>query len=85
MSYYKEFEIKQNKELIWNNMQTLFNLKNTMSKKTIINKQKKFINKYILCGKNKYNTLTILNNYFNHPNKDLAEQIYFNTLNKKKY
>ena len=77
MNYYKEFEIKQNKELIWNNMQTLFNLKNTMSKKTIINKQKKFINKHILSGKNKYITLTILNNYFNHPNKDLAEQIYF--------
>jgi hypothetical protein len=85
MNYNKEFEIKKNKELIWNNMQTLFNLKNTMSKKTIINKQKKFINKHILSGKNKYITLTILNNYFNHPNKDLAEQIYFNTLNKKKY
>jgi uncharacterized pyridoxamine 5'-phosphate oxidase family protein len=71
------------RKLIWNNALELFEKKNSFSHKSIIKSQKRFINNLNITGKNRYKSVEILNNYFKNSNKLLAEQIFYNTINKK--
>ena len=82
MTKLTEQERTYHRELIWANVLELFGKKN-LTQKSIIKSQKKFINSLNIIGKNKYKSIEILNNYFNNPNKLLAEQIFYNTLYKK--
>ena len=82
MTKLTEQERTYHRELIWENVLELFRKKN-LTQKSIIKSQKKFINSLNIIGKNKYKSIEILNNYFNNPNKLLAEQIFYNTLYKK--
>jgi len=70
-------------ELIWKNLVNLFNKKQGLTIKSFIKSQKKFIHNLNLNGKNKYKTIEIIKNYYNNPNKYLAEQIFWNTINNK--
>ena len=78
-----EQERAYHRELIWLNTKTLFQKKNSMTPKSIINSQISYINQLSIRGKNKFKSVDILRNYFNNPNKLLAEQVFWNTLNKK--
>jgi len=82
MTKFTEQECTYHRELIWQNVLELFE-KKYLTQKSIIKSQKKFINSLNINGKNKYKSIEILSNYFNNPNKLLAEQIFYNTLNKK--
>jgi len=71
------------RQLIWENVLDLFEKKKNLTHKSIIKSQRSFINNLNISGKNKYKSIEILNNYFKNPNKLLAEQIFYNTINKK--
>lgn len=71
------------RELVWKNALDLFEKKEGLTSKSMIKIQKRFINDLNITGKNKYKTIEILNNYFKNPDHFLAEQIFYNTINKK--
>lgn len=74
------------RELIWKNTLDLFQKRKSMSPKSIISMQRKFINSFNLKGNsksNKYKTIEILETYFKSSNKLLAEQVFYNTVLKK--
>tara|TARA_Y100000590_G_C15220531_1_gene826050 strand:+ start:132 stop:404 length:273 start_codon:yes stop_codon:yes gene_type:complete len=83
MPKFTEQERTYNRQLIFENVLDLFEKKNGLTYKSIIKSQKKLINNLNILGKNKYKSIEILNNYFKNPNKLLAEQIFYNTINKK--
>ena len=83
MKLYTEQENVYLRKLCWQNVLELFNKKKNMSSKSIIKSQIKLINSYHIIGKNKYKTVKVLQNYFNNPNKELAEQIFWNTIKDK--
>ncbi len=83
MKFYTEQEKIELRKLCWENVIDLFNKKKSMPPKTIIKTQIKLLNKYKIIGKNKYKTVKVLQNYFNNPNKELAEQIFWNTVKNK--
>ena len=83
MPKFTEQERNYHRLLIWENVLYLFENKKSLSNKLIIKFQKRLINKLNIIGKNKYKSIEILNNYFKNPNKLLAEQIFYNTINKK--
>jgi hypothetical protein len=83
MSKYTEQDRTYYRELIWRNALDLFNNKKNKTDKFIINSQKKYIDSFNMNYKNKYKSLDILNNYFKNPDKNLGEQIFWNTINKK--
>lgn len=83
MRKFTEQDRTYHRELIWNNVLELFEKKKSLSEKSIIKCQKRLINNLNVLGKNKYKSVEVLNNYFKNPNKLLAEQIFYNTINKK--
>ena len=83
MTKFTEQEKTYHRQLIWNNVLDLFQKKNSLTHKSIIKSQKTLINNLNILGKNKYKSIEVLNNYFKNPNKLLAEQIFYNTINKK--
>ena len=83
MVKFTEQEYSYLRELIWQNTLDLFEKRNSYTVKSLIKKQKKYINNLNIIGKNKYKSIEVLNNYFNNPNKLLAEQIFYNTIQKK--
>lgn len=54
-----------------------------MSNISILKLQKKYINSLNFNNKNRYISVDILNNYFKNPDKLLAEQIFWSTIDKK--
>lgn len=83
MVKYTEQERSFHRELVWQNALDLFEKRNGQTHKSVIKSQKSFINNFNILGKNKYKSIEVLNNYFKNPNKFLAEQIFYNTINKK--
>ena len=83
MVKFTEQEYSYQRELIWQNTLDLFEKRNSYTVKSLIKIQKKYINNLNIIGKNKYKSIEVLNNYFNNPNKLLAEQIFYNTIKKK--
>lgn len=83
MTKFTEQERTYHRQLIWQNVLDLFEKRNGLTHKSIIKSQRNFINNLNIIGKNKYKSIEILNNYFKNPNKLLAEQIFYNTINKK--
>lgn len=71
------------RELVWKNAVKLFEKRNGMTPKSIINTQKAFIHNLQLSGKNKYKTIDILQNYLKNPNKIIAEQIFWTSIYSK--
>lgn len=83
MVKFTEQEYSYHRQLIWQNTLDLFEKRNSYTVKSLIKIQKKYINNLNIIGKNKYKSIEVLNNYFNNPNKLLAEQIFYNTIQKK--
>ena len=83
MTKYTEQDRVYHRELIWNNLIELFQKKKFFSDKSLIKAQRKFINKFNIISKNKYKTITILENYCKNPDKALAEQIFWRTVRTK--
>jgi len=83
MPRFTEQEQTFHRECIWENALDLFEKRKGLTYKSIIKSQKKLINSLNISGKNKYKSIDVLNNYFNNNNKLLAEQIFYNTINKK--
>lgn len=80
---YTEQERTYHRELIWKNALDLYEKRKGLSHKSIIKSQKSLINNLNILGKNKYKSIEVLDNYFKNPNKQLAEQIFYNTISKK--
>jgi hypothetical protein len=83
MSKLTEQECSFLRELVWKNALNLFEKKESLTHKSLIKIQKRFINDLNITGKNKYKTIEIFNNYFKNPCPFLGEQIFYNTINKK--
>ena len=83
MTKYTEQDRVYFRELIWNNLIELFQKKNNFTNKSLIRAQRKFINKFNIISKNKYKTVTILENYCKNPDKTVAEQIFWRTVRTK--
>jgi len=77
-----EQDLIYQRELIWKNAENLFTEKK-MTGKVMLSRQRKFINKSSIEGKNKYKTLTILNTYLKTKDKHMAEQVFWNTIRNK--
>ena len=77
------------RELVWNNALNLlidFDKKKFENTEYILRNQKKFINNINVNSKNKYKSVNILNTYLKSKDKNLAEQVFWNTIkNKIKY
>ena len=71
------------RRLVGENLLECYNLIGIMNGNLIMNKHRKFINHVNLNYKNKYFTLNMLKQYFKSDNKLLANQVLFNTLNKR--
>ena len=86
-SYNKRVNTEQDntitRRLIWENLLECYNLIGKMNDYLIMSKHRKFIDHVNFNYKNKYLTLNILEQYFNSNNKLLANQVLFNTLNKR--
>ena len=79
-----EQDLIYQRQLIWNNLDKINNENN----ENFINRQKKFINNTNLNNtnlnnKNKHKSINILNTYLNSKDKDLTEQIFWNTVKNK--
>lgn len=86
MNKLSEQEKSYCRELIWKNTRDLFEKRNSIPPSIILKMQRRYINSFNIKGKNKYKSVEILENYFKNPNKQLAEQIFWNTLyNKTRY
>lgn len=75
-----------NRELVWNNAINLlinFDKNNFENTEYILRNQKKFINNINVNGKNKYKSVEILNTYLKSKDKNLAEQVFWNTIKNK--
>ena len=83
MTKFTEQERTYHRQLILENALNLFEKRNILSHKSIIKSQKSFINNLNILGKKKYESIELLNNYFKNPDKQLAEQIFYNTISKK--
>ena len=83
MPKYTPQERSYHRELIWENAVKLFEKRNSMTSKCILRSQRAFINCLELTGKNRYKTVDILNNYFKSKDKNLGEQVFWNTVLKK--
>lgn len=74
------------RELVWNNALNLlidFDKKKFENTEYILRNQKKFINNINVNGKNKYKSVNILNTYLKSKDKNLAEQVFWNTIKNK--
>lgn len=83
MQKYTQQDRSYHRELIWKNAIELFQKRNNMNSKSILRTQRSFINNLDVTGKNSYKTIDVLNNYFKNLNKNLAEQVFWNTVLKK--
>ena len=77
-----EDDLTYQRELIWKNMVKLFIEKN-MTDEIMLRRQRRFINQTSVRGKNKYKTLVILNTFLKTKDKDMAEQVFWNTVKGK--
>lgn len=74
------------RELVWNNALNLlidFDKKKFENTEYILRNQTKFINNINVNGKNKYKSVEILNTYLKSKDKNLAEQVFWNTIKNK--
>ena len=72
------------RELIWDNLVACINEyeNNGVTASYIEKKHKRFINKLNTEGKNRYKTLTLMQNYLRCPDDKMAQVVFANTLNK---
>ena len=78
-----EQDLTHERELIWKNLITIFNEKKNIPDELLIRRQKKMINLTNIYGKNKFKSITVLNNYLTSKDKLLGEQVFWNTVNRK--
>ncbi len=74
------------RKLIWNNALNLltdFDKTKFENNEYILRNQTKFINNINVYGKNKYKSVEILNTYLKSEDKDLAKQVFWNTIKNK--
>ena len=78
------------RKLIWNNaLNLLINLNKSKvenkyeNTEYILRNQKQFIHNINVNGKNKYKSVEFLNTYLKSVDKDLAEQVFWNTIKNK--
>ena len=83
MPKYTPQDCSYHRELIWENTVKLFQNRNSMSSKSILRSQYSFINGLECTGKNRYKTVDVLNNYFKTKDKNIGEQVFWNTVLKK--
>ena len=83
MPKYTPQDCSYHRELIWENTVKLFQNRNSMSSKSILRSQYSFINGLECKGKNRYKTVDVLNNYFKTKDKNIGEQVFWNTVLKK--
>ena len=86
-----EQDLTYQRELIWNNaINILMEIRNNKKYKfteennnVLLRRQKKFIHNTSVNGKNKYKSVCILRTYLKSKDKDLAEQVFWNTVKNK--